>query len=96
MAWRTEELAESYQVNQVSSMTLHNVLTPHTNQILRSLLKTHFVMTKHFNSFHCELVPWVHSGQIILYIQNGTLQFKPFSSAVNGYYTLLVGNVCHH
>ena len=27
-------------------MTLHNVLLPHTNAIIRSLLKTHFVKTK--------------------------------------------------
>ena len=29
------------------SMTLHNVSKPHTNRIIRSLLKTHFVKTKH-------------------------------------------------
>ena len=28
-------------------MTLHNVSRPRTNQIIRSLLKTHFVKTKH-------------------------------------------------
>ena len=28
-------------------MTLHNMSKPHTNQIIRSLLKTHFVKTKH-------------------------------------------------
>ena len=28
-------------------MPLHNVSRPHTNQIIRSLLKTHFVKTKH-------------------------------------------------
>ena len=28
-------------------MTLHNVLKPYTNRIIRSLLKTHFVKTKH-------------------------------------------------
>ena len=28
-------------------MTLHNCVTPRTNQIIGSLLKTHFVKTKH-------------------------------------------------
>ena len=28
-------------------MTLHNVSKPHTNRIIRSLLKTHFIKTKH-------------------------------------------------
>ena len=28
-------------------MILRNVLKPHTNRIIRSLLKTHFVKTKH-------------------------------------------------
>ena len=28
-------------------MTLHNVSKPHTNRIIRNLLKIHFVFTKH-------------------------------------------------
>ena len=31
----------------VFSMTLYNVSKPHTNQIIRSLLNTYFVKTKH-------------------------------------------------